>query len=57
MKNNLRYEIYSDGTQSMIDYRPSKKEAITRAYELVKKYGEMTVVRSSTGEIVFQTAR
>ena len=55
MKNYLRYEIYADELQKIVDYRSSKKEAIARAYELIFKYGSLTVIKSNTGEIVFET--
>lgn len=55
MRDHLRYEIYSDEEQRVIDYCSNKQAAIARAYELVRKYGPMSVIRSTTGEIVFET--
>ena len=55
MKDYLRYEIYSDELERVIDYRSSKKEAIARAYELRPKYGDSTIIKSKTGEIVYET--
>lgn len=55
MKNSLRYEIYSDELQKVIGYCSSKKEAIRHAYEYVYKYGALTVIKNTTGEIVFET--
>ena len=54
MKNYLRYGIYSDEQQRFVDYRSTKKEAITYAKELAHKYGAMTVEKIKTGEIVFE---
>ena len=56
MKKCLRYEIYSDERQEIIDWRTTKKEVIRRAYELVYSYGQMTIRKSTTGEIVYSTA-
>lgn len=55
MKDYLRYTIYADEPGEDIDYRSSKKEAIKRAYELVHKYGALSVINGKTGEIVFET--
>jgi hypothetical protein len=55
LKNYLRYEIYSDELQRVVEYRSSKKEAIKYAHEFMYKYGALTVIKSKTGEIVFET--
>ena len=54
MKDYLRYEIYSDELQRVVGYSSSKKEAIKYAREFMYKYGALTVIKSNTGEIVFE---
>ena len=51
------YEIRSEATGEVMGYRSSKQEAIRFCYEYLILHGEMTVVNSRTGEIVFETAR
>lgn len=55
MKDHLRYEVYSDEEQRVIRYCSNKQDAIVCAYEFMRKYGPMSVIRSKTGEIVFET--
>lgn len=52
-----RYEIYSEWTGELMNWRSTKQEAIRFCHEYLLLHGDMKVVDRRTGEVVFETAR
>ena len=54
-KKYQKYILVSEETGKLIDWRQSKQEAIRATYDWIRKYGQIKVIKTATGQVVYKS--